>query len=141
MIIYECIKIFDKNMCLCLLLLSNNKYNMPFESIFWHIDWIFFLVFLTKTLMPIQFFFSISWISLILTWDFVFKSSSLAESLSTFLALAGWWSARYKHTIRHQLKHLLSSIFWILIKSFLDGLILLVIWYNCYNLRVCTLKY
>ena len=105
MIIYECIKIFDKNMCLCLLLLSNNKYNMPFESIFWHIDWIFFLVFITKTLMPIQFFFSISWISLILTWDFVFKSSSLAESLSTFLALAGWWSARYKHTIRHQLKH------------------------------------
>ena len=67
------------------------------------------------------------------------KSSSSLNNLSTFLIFLGLWSTGYKHLIKHQLKHSLSSIFWILIKTFfLHGLILLIIWYNIHQLKACT---
>ena len=92
--------------------------------------------------MVIELFFLSLWISLILTGDFMYlKSRFLRKSLSPFPVLAGSWSAGYKYLTKHHLKHSLSLIFWISMKPFLDGLILLVIWYNYYQLRGCTLKY
>ena len=92
--------------------------------------------------MVIEFFFLSLWISLILTGDSMYlKSRFLRKSLSPFPILARLWSAGYKYLTKHHLKHSLSLIYWISIKPFLDGLILLVIWYNYYQLRGCTLKY
>ena len=67
------------------------------------------------------------------------KWISLAKSLSLFLILAEWWSAEC--LTKQHLKHSLASIFWILIKPLFDGLILLVIWYDCYHLRADALKF
>ena len=69
-------------------------------------------------------------------WTLV-KSSALANSLSTFLIFAGWWSARHKLLTKYHLNHSLSIIFWTLIRPFLDGLILLLIWYSSHRLRLC----
>ena len=92
--------------------------------------------------MPIELFFTILWISLILTRSFMSaESNSSPNNLSVSLILPGWWSAGCKYQTKHYLNHSLSSKFWILIKPFLDGLILLVIWYNCCKPKGCTLKY
>ena len=69
-------------------------------------------------------------------WTLV-KSSALANSLSTFLIFAGWWSARHKLLTKYDLNHSLSIMFWTLIRPFLDGLILSLVWYSCYRLRLC----
>ena len=69
--------------------------------------------------MPMEFFSSILWRSLIVTANFSLKSSSFAKYLPAFVILAGWWSAGCKYLTKHHLKDSLSSIFWILIKPFL----------------------
>ena len=64
-------------------------------------------------------FFSILWMSLILTGNFMsLKSSLFAKSLSDFVVLFGLWSAGFKHLTKHHLKHSKASIFWILINPF-----------------------
>ena len=74
--------------------------------------------------------------------DFIsLKSRFLVKSLATFLILPEIWSAECKYLMKCHLKHSLLLEFWILIKTFLDGLIFLVVWYNCNNLRACTLKH
>ena len=63
-----------------------------------------------------EFLFLIVWMPLILTGEFMSLTSTvLAKSLSTFIILAGLWSAGFKDLTKHHLKHSLSSIFWILI--------------------------
>ena len=87
--------------------------------------------------MLTEFFFSILLISPILTGNFIsLKSYLLSKILSTFLNLAGWWSAECNYHIKHHLKHWLPSKFWILTKPFLGGLIIFVIWYNCYQIML-----
>ena len=49
--------------------------------------------------------------------------------------------AACKYFTKNHLKDLLSSIFYILIKAFLDGVNFFIIWYNCYHLRAFTFKY
>ena len=76
--------------------------------------------------MAKEFFFSILWISLILTGNVMtLKSGSFSKSLLAFVILAWWWSAGYKYLTKHHLKHLSSSssssIFSILIKPFLGS--------------------
>ena len=138
MVIHECIEIFDKNIvcfCLCLLLIINKH---VFASICLHIKWIFLSFFITKTLMPIEifFFFSILRISLILTGIYMSsKSNSFQSNLSIFLILAWWRSVRSKYLTKHYLKDSLSLILWISIKPVLNGLIILLIWYNCFQLK------
>ena len=70
--------------------------------------------------MPMELFFSILWMSLTLARNVMsLKSGFLANSLSAFVTLAGWWSAGLKYLTKHHLKYSLSSIFWISINSFL----------------------
>ena len=67
-----------------------------------------------------EFFFTIVWMSQILTGNFMsLKSSVLANSLSAFVILAGLWSAGFKYLTILYLKHSLSPIFWMLIRPFL----------------------
>ena len=62
--------------------------------------------------MPMEFFFSILSMSLILTGNFMsLKSSLFAKSLSAFVILLGLWSAGFKCLIKHHLKHSLSTVF------------------------------
>ena len=69
--------------------------------------------------MAIEFFFSILWISLILTENFMYsKSNSSSNSLSIFLILAGWQSAGCKYLTKHHLKHWSLSKFWVITKPF-----------------------
>ena len=71
--------------------------------------------------MAIEFFFSILWISLMLTGHL---TSSI--NLSIFLILAGWWSTECKYITQHHLKHSLLSKFWIIIKPFFG-------WFNSFG--------
>ena len=70
--------------------------------------------------MPIEFFFSILWISLDFTESFIsLKSSLFGKTSSAFVILFGWYSPGFRYRTKHYLKHSLPSIFWILIKPFL----------------------
>ena len=89
-----------------------------FTAFFWYID--FFFIFIPKTLMSLELFFSILWMFLIFTGKRMsFKSVFLANSLSVSVILAGLRSGRFKYLTVLLLKHSLSSIFWILINHFL----------------------
>ena len=114
MIIHKHVKIFDKNMV-----------HFFFTALFWHIDCIFFLIFVTKNSNGnrILFFFSTLGMSLILTGNFIsLESSSLAKSLLAFVILLGLWSTGCQYPAKHLLKHSSSSVFAM---SFLDVLIFL----------------
>ena len=90
----------------------------------------FSLFSLRKALMTTGFFCSILWMSLILTGNSIsLKSSYLSKSLSAFVILAAWWFAGCKYLPKHHLKHLLPSIFWILIKPFFG-------WFNSFGILV-----
>ena len=137
MTINECIKIFDKNISTS----SPMNQHILFDYNFELIDWIFCLFFITKNTNTIKILFSIERTSLILTENVMsLKSSFLVKFLSAFLIIAARWPARYKYLTKHHLNHSLTSIFWILIKPFLDGLIVSSIWYNGYNLRATDLQ-
>ena len=80
----------------------------------------FFLIFITKTLLLMEFFFSILCTSLTLSGNFMpLESNFLAKSQSNFMILLGLWHAGCKYLTKHQLKHSLSSLFLILINPFL----------------------
>ena len=56
--------------------------------------------------MAIELFFSILWMSLILTGYFIsLKSNSLEKSLLAFVIIAEWWSALYRYLTKHHSKH------------------------------------
>ena len=78
--------------------------------------------------MPIElFFFSILWMSLDFTGNFMsLKSSLFAKSLSAFVLLHGWWYAEFNYLTKHHSKHSLSSAFWMLNKPFLG-------WFNSFG--------
>ena len=91
--------------------------------------------------MPMKFLFLVLGISLIFNGNFMsLKFNSSPNNLLAFLILAGWSSAGFKDLTKYHLKHSFSSILWILIKPFLDGLILLVIWCKCYSQGVVLWK-
>ena len=92
--------------------------------------------------MPLEFFFSTLWMSLFFTGIFMsLKSGFFTKSLSDFVILAEWWSAGCNYATKHHLKHSLSTTFWILIRPFVRWSNFFGNWYNCYMLKVCTLKY
>ena len=78
MIIHKHVKIFDKNMV-----------HFFFTALFWHIDCIFFLIFVTKNSNGNRIlFFSTLGMSLNSTGNFIsLESSSLAKSLLAFVIL------------------------------------------------------
>ena len=124
MVVHKRVKIFGKNIGSLASLFYQVYLDMFLKSIFWNVDWELFLIFITRNTNADIFFFSILWISLILTGKFMpSKSSFLAKSLSIFLILAEWWSAGYKCLTKHHSKRLLSSLFWILIEPFLEWFI------------------
>ena len=124
-------------------LANNSGKNACFKNAFWYMNWMFFLIFITKNTNAARIlFFSVLCISLTLTRNFMFlKSCFLDKSLSPFVILARLRSAGFNYLIKRHLKHSLTSIFWILISLFLDGIILSVILHNCFQLKDYTLKY
>ena len=131
MITHESIKIFDKNIVSqssCV----NNKCtcfsSQHFFFFFWYIDWMLFFTLITKNTNANRIpFFSIFWVSLTLTGNFMsLEWSFLEKILSTFVTAFGLWSAESDYLAKQHLKHLLSSIFWILIKPFLG-------WFNSFG--------
>ena len=110
MIIYECIKIFDKKIILFLF--------FTYQHLYLHN---IYFVFLTKdTNANIILFFLIFWISLVFTGNSMsLKSSRFPKSLSAFVTIGRWWSLWFKYLTKHYFKHSLSSAFWILMKPFL----------------------
>ena len=66
------------------------------------------------------------------------KSRFIANSLSIFLILAEFLSAGCTYLIKCYLKHL--SPFGMLLKFYLQDLILLAIQFSCYHLGVCISK-
>ena len=73
-------------------------------------DWIIFFTFITKSTNA----------NGILSGNFMSLKSILFEkSLSAIVTLAKLQSAGFKYLTEHHLKHSLSLIFWILIKTFL----------------------
>ena len=80
--------------------------------------------------------------SLVFTGDFMsWKSSLFKKSWSAFVVLAGRCSAEFMYLTKHHLKHALPLIFEYQSILFLDAIVLLVVLYNCYQLRDCILKY
>ena len=141
MMMYEYIKFFNKNFFFCLLFLSIINQHI-FVSISWHIDLMHFFTFKIKNANADAIIFSISWISLILVGNILpITGVFLAKLCQLFISPAELWSVWCEYLIKHHLKHSLSLMFWILVKSFFGCLILLVIWYNCYHLRFCAFKY
>ena len=119
----------------------NNKSTSCFH-IFWYIDWIFYLFLITKRANDSRIpFFNFVKVSNFDWKLYVFKIKIFAKSFSAFVIFLGLWPAKCKYLMKHHLKHSLSWIYWILIKLFVDGLILSAIWYNCYQLMDCTMKY
>ena len=87
-----------------------------------YIDWIFFLIFIAKTLIPIEFTFSILRMSLIFTGNFMSSNSSLfVESLWAFIIFAGLSSYGCNYLTENDLKHSVLSIFWLLIRPIEDA--------------------
>ena len=113
-----------------------------YTTLFWDVDWIFFLVFINKNNKGdrIHFFKFVN--SLILARNYMpLKSFFYTKSFSSFVILLKWWSAGYTYLPRYHLKHSLSSVIYISIKTFfLDGLILLLVWYNCYPAKELYFK-
>ena len=89
-----------------------------------------------------EFFFSILWMSLILTGNLMsLKSSLFAKSLSAFVVLIWLWSAGFKYQTKHHLKQSLSSIFWILLNPFLGWSNSFGNLINCFQLTDNIFKY
>ena len=81
---------------------------MLFKSIFLkNLGWQFFFILTTKNTNADTTFFSILWISLILTGNFMpLNSSFLAKCLSIFIILAGFLSTEFKYLTKQHFKDL-----------------------------------
>ena len=79
---------------------------------FWYMHCMFYLVFITKTLITTQFFFLILRMPIILIGNCMsLKASSLAKSLSGLVIPFGLWFTGCKNLTKHHLKYPLLSIF------------------------------
>ena len=117
---HECIKISDKNIVPFASSPVNNKSTcLSSQHIFWYLDWIFFLIFITKNTNAdrITFFNFVNVFSFY--WKFYgFKVKLFSKIFTSFCNFDGLGFPRCNYLGKHHLRHWLSSIFWILIKLF-----------------------
>ena len=124
MIIHEFIEMYDKDSVSFpfLLLIGNMKNGKMFFSrtISCYVNWMFFLVFITKITNANAILFFQFWNVSNFDWNFyVFNIELFPKIFSAFVTFAGWWSAGFMYMTKLHLKRSLSSIFWILINDFL----------------------
>ena len=128
MIIYECIKTFDKIKTLFLSFPVDKKMTCFLQQHCFIHRWD---IFITKNANS-DIIYSFNFNFFIIPRSFIsLKSSSFANSLSVFLIPPGRSLVIYKYLTKNGLKYSLSSVFWICKNHFLDCFILLLIWYNC----------
>ena len=97
MIMHEYANIFDEDIVSFVLFSYQQQINMSFESISWHIDWIFSLVFITKNTNTN----SICFLDFVKIFSFGIKLYIFRIKLSCkiFQILLGLWCAGFKYLI------------------------------------------